>query len=104
MYVLQVGVTGGEKYNFDLCDFFRVWRAGLCSCALVQGAGHARVPVAGFTCDRSCMGPPVIESVSGIRTRGVRTRTGMVERRDNKSAYLSCTFATLFVDAKGTRS
>ena len=65
-----------EKYNFDLCDFF-----GELVCALVQGARHARVPVPGFTCDRSCMDPPVIETVSGTRTRGVRTRTDMVRSK-----------------------
>lgn len=73
------GNYGGEEFNFDLCDFSFLFGELVCALVLLcKAQEHARVPVPGSTCDRSCMGPPVIETVSGIRTRGVRTRTGMV--------------------------
>lgn len=76
------GSYGGEKYNFDLCDFSFLFGELVCALVLLcKAQEHARVPVPGSTCDRSCVGPPVIETVSGIRTRGVRTRTGMVRQQ-----------------------
>lgn len=73
----------GGRNTILICVIFLSCLAKLV-CALVllcKAQEHARVPVPGSTCDRSCVGPPVIETVSGIRTRGVRTRMGMVRQQ-----------------------
>lgn len=89
------------SWSVLLCSFALVL---LCSCALVQGA---RTRKGAGT--RVYVGPVLHGSTRNRdserhKNSGSPYAYGYGERRDNKSAYFFCTFATLFVDAKGTKS